>query len=109
MQEADLLLTAMIGKPDDLKVLDYPTNWYTAPFGILIPYPKESHNHARAVIEPLTTEVWITAVASLVAVLVAVYVLLHCRVQKDENRPGRFSYTTINILSQGFHNFFFKF
>ena len=99
-------MTALIGRPEDLKVLDYPTNWYSSPFGILIPYPKESHNHARAVIEPLTTEVWITAVASLVAVLVAVYVLLHCRIQKDENRKIRFSYTTINILSQGFRHHF---
>ena len=99
-------MTALIGRPEDLKVLDYPTNWYSSPFGILIPYPKESHNHARAVIEPLTAEVWITAFASLVAVLAAVYVLLHCHVQKEPNRRSRFSYTTINILSQGFRHHF---
>ena len=67
--------------------------------GILIPYPKESHNHARAVIDPLTTEVGITAVASLVASLVAVLVasVLHCPALR-RNQTAQSASPTIQLI-----------
>ena len=56
-QEADLMLGALFGTPENFKWIDYSAAWIINPFGILIPYPKASLKYVAAVAEPLQYEV----------------------------------------------------
>ncbi|XP_046461175.1 glutamate receptor 1-like [Daphnia pulex] len=110
--EADLFISAIVGSPTRFKYADYSAPWLSSPFSILIPIPNSSAN-VGALIEPMSTEVWICIALSVPAVIASLIGLSKCinalnkRIGSKpiENNSGGsiqiIDYVVCVILSQG--------
>lgn len=55
LQEADFFLSTAIVTPSRFKYVDFPASWYSGPFSLIVPYPKETLN-LTALFKPFSYE-----------------------------------------------------
>lgn len=118
-KEADFVLGAIFAIAANNKLNDYTAAVYTAQYGILIPYPKVSLKYAAAVLTPLDVEViysrmnlikkldfllsinfkffhyqvWVTIMASIAAVCIALYLFVRYRNRRNPMVSGTLAIT----------------
>ncbi|EFX71751.1 hypothetical protein DAPPUDRAFT_111452 [Daphnia pulex] len=113
LKEADLFVGAVVGTLNRFKDSDFSAPWMAGPLSILIPIPESSVN-IGALVEPMSTEVWICIAVSVLAVIASLIGLSKCinalnertEPKKTEKNSGGSSFYIIDyvisvLLSQG--------
>ncbi|EFX67399.1 hypothetical protein DAPPUDRAFT_115497 [Daphnia pulex] len=100
-KEAELYLGALVVTSERFKDADFPSPWMSSSFSILIPIPNSSTN-IGALIQPMSTEVWIWICLSVPAVMASLFGLSKCIVALNKRMMHGSKPSDVNLRDSSF-------